>query len=235
MPPGSTRSAASAAAPGRSGTGGRQHDDPQDDRARADSERGGHERASRAVRVWSDPVHGIGRCALRAASPVRQRRRCARRRRARALRGRGPLGAGRPVTALGAHGEDVRAPESQACLLPVHGVPDRPLAGQQRHEPAARPRGAARRRGERPRLAGRARAGARRRPGQRRAGTPGRVLRRVDGHDATAGHGLRAALRIRHLQADHPRTAGSASSRTTGCATRTHGKSPDRPRRSRSR
>ena len=98
----------------------------------------------RAVRVRSDPVHGNGRCALRAPSLVRQRRRSARRRRARALRGRGPLGARRPVTALGAHGEDVRAPESQARLLPLHGVPDRALAGQQHHEPAARSRGAAR-------------------------------------------------------------------------------------------
>ena len=153
----------------------------------------------------SDPVHGNGRCALRAPSLVRQRRRSARRRRARALRGRGPLGARRPVTALGAYGEDVRAPESQARLLPLHGVPDRALAGQQHHEPAARSRGAARGRGQRPRLAGRARAGARRRSGQRRPGPPGGVLPRFHGHDAVARHGLRAPVRIRHLQAGHRR------------------------------
>ena len=58
---------------------------------------------------------------------------------------------------------------------------------------------------QRPRLARRARAGARRRPGQRRAGAPGGVLPRLDGDDAAAGHGLRAALRVRHLQADHRR------------------------------
>ena len=61
-----------------------------EERRSADAARAGHEEASRAVRVRSDPVHGNGRCALRAASLVRQRRRSTRRRRARALRGRGP-------------------------------------------------------------------------------------------------------------------------------------------------
>jgi len=161
----------------------------------------------------SDPVHRNARCALRAPSSVRQRRRSRRGGRARALRGRGPLRAGRPVTAVGAHGEDVRAPESQARLLPVHGVPPRALAGQQHHEPAARSSGAARGRGERPRLAGPARAGARRRSGQRRAGAPGGVLPRLDGHDAAAGHGLRAAVRVRALQADHPGRLAAGAAR----------------------
>ena len=49
-----------------------------------------------------------------------------------------------------------------------------------------------------------ARGGARRRPGQRRARPPRGVLPRFDGDDAAPGHGLRAALRVRHLQADHP-------------------------------
>ena len=62
----------------------------------------------------------------------------ARGRAARALRGRRPLRAGRPLAALGAHRADLRAREPQARLLPVDGVPHRPLAGQQRHEPPAR-------------------------------------------------------------------------------------------------
>ena len=63
-----------------------------------------------------------------------------RRRRARALRGRRPLRARCPLAALGAHRGDLRAREPQARLLPLDGVPHRPLAGQQRHEPAARSR-----------------------------------------------------------------------------------------------
>ena len=55
-----------------------------------------------------------------------------------AFRGRRPLRPGRPLAALGAHRADLRAREPQARLLPVDGVPDRPLAGQQHHEPAAR-------------------------------------------------------------------------------------------------
>ena len=74
-----------------------------------------------------------------------------------------------------------------------------------------------------PRLARPARAGARRRPGQRRARPPGGLLPRLDGHDAAPGDGLRAALRVRHLQADHrgrlaARAAGqlAASARPLG-------------------
>ena len=47
-------------------------------------------------------------------------------------------------------------------------------------------------------------AGTRRRPRQRRARAAGGLLSRFDGDDAVAGDGLRSALRIRHLQADHP-------------------------------
>ena len=64
------------------------------------------------------------------------------------------------------------------------------------------PRREAGRRRQGPRLARPARAGARRRPGQRRARPPRGVLPRLDGDDAAPGHGLRAALRVRHLQAD---------------------------------
>ena len=56
----------------------------------------------------------------------------------RAIRGRRPLGAGRPLAALGAHRGNLRAREPQARLLPLDGVPHRPLAGQQCDEPPAR-------------------------------------------------------------------------------------------------
>ena len=75
----------------------------------------------------------------------------------------------------------------------------------------------------RPRLARPARTGAGRRPGQRRARAAGRLLPRLDGHAAAPGHGLRPALRIRHLPADHrgrlaARTAGqlAAAARSVG-------------------
>ena len=62
------------------------------------------------------------------------------------------------------------------------------------------------------RLARPARTGTRRRPGQRRARAPGGLLPRLDGHDAAPGHGLRPALRIRHVQAgDQGRLAGGAA------------------------
>ena len=70
-----------------------------------------------------------------------------------------------------------------------------------------------------------ARAGAGRRPRQRRARSPGRLLPRLAGDAADPRDGLRAALRIRHLPAVDPRTAGSTSSRTTGCAGRIPGRS----------
>ena len=49
-----------------------------------------------------------------------------------------------------------------------------------------------------------ARGGARRGPGQWRARAAGGLLPRLDGHHAAACDGLRAALRVRHLQAIHP-------------------------------
>ena len=153
---------------------------------------------------------------------------------ARALRGRRPLRAGRPLAAVAAHRADLRAREPQARLLSLHGVPDRALAGQQRPQPPPRSRREAGRRRQGPRLARAARAGARRRPGQRRARPPRGVLPRLDGDDAAPGHGLRAALRVRHLQADDPRTAGSTSSRTTGCGGPIRGRSPGRRSRWRS-
>ena len=81
---------------------------------------------------------GGGSRTLRTPSALRQRRRPGGGRPARALRGLRPLRARRPLAALGAHRGDLRPREPQARLLPLDGVPHRPLAGQQRHQPAAR-------------------------------------------------------------------------------------------------
>ena len=120
---------------------------------------------------------------------------------------------------------DVRAREPQARLLPLDGVPDRPLAGQQHHQPAARPAGRAGRRREEPRLARAARAGARRRAwatagsaGWRRASST-RWPRCSSRPWATACATSTASSGRRS------RTAGSRSSRTTGCAAPTRGRS----------
>ena len=76
--------------------------------------------------------------ALRAAPHLRQRHQSTGGRPTRALRGLRPLRARHPVPALGAHGGHLRAREPETRLLPVDGVPHRPLAGQQRDEPLAR-------------------------------------------------------------------------------------------------
>ena len=60
--------------------------------------------------------------------------------------------------------------------------------------------------------------------GQWRPGAAGRLLRRIHGDHGFAGDGLRPALRVRHLQAGHSRTAGRTRNRTTGCAARTRGR-----------
>ena len=39
---------------------------------------------------------------------------------------------------MASYGEDLRAPEPETPLLPLDGVPHRPLAGQQRHQSSAR-------------------------------------------------------------------------------------------------
>ena len=208
----------------RSNRAGRLTDEQRQDSATREDGRAGDEEAARAVRVRPDPVHRDRRCALRAPSHVRQRGRCRGAGSARALRGRRPVRAGRPLAAVAAHRADVRAREPQARLLPLHGVPDRALARQQRHQPP--PRSARAKRVVDDKgvdwlglLEQEPDAGSR----ERRARPPRGVLPRLDGHDAAPGHGLRAALRVRHLPADDPgrlaaRAAGqlAAAARSVG-------------------
>ena len=66
------------------------------------------------------------------------------------------------------------------------------------------PRRKAGHQGRKHRLARPARTGTRCRSGQRRTRTPGGLFSRLHGDDANSGHGLRPAIRIRHVQADHP-------------------------------
>ena len=136
--------------------------------------------------------------------------------------------------ALGADRGDLRAREPQARLLPVDGVPPRPLAGQQRHEPPARFRRRAGRQGQAPRLARPARTGARRGPGQRRPRTPGGVLPRLDGDACSCRPWATGCATSTASSASRSATAGSRNSRTTGCGARTRGRSPGPTNASRS-
>ena len=150
------------------------------------------------------------------------------RRPTRTVRGLCSLRARHSLATLGAHRGNIPARESQARLLPFDGVSHRPLAGQQRDESLARSssRQASRDKQKNLDWLGTARTGARRRPGQRGAGTPGGLLPRLDGHDATPGDGLRPALRIRHLPADHP---GRLATRAAGQLAPPAGPLGDRP------
>ena len=172
------------------------------------------------------PVRRGRRRPLRAAPGVRQRHRSGRCRRARALRGRRPLGARRPLAALGAHREDLRAREPQARLLPVDGVPHRPLAGQQHHQPPARAARKAARPAEGPRLA---------RACSSRSRTPAWATAAWGGwRRASSTRWRRCSCRpwatacaTSTASSGRPsRTAGRSSSRTTGSAVRIRGRSP---------
>ncbi len=132
---------------------------------------------------------------------------------ARALRGGGELAARPLEPALAADPGDPGPGEPEAGLLPLDGVPARPLARQQCHEPRGRGAGP---RGPELRPApglGRGpgdRAG--RGPRQRRPRAARRLLHRIAGDPADPGHGLRPALRVRHLPAgDRQRLAGRAA------------------------
>ena len=74
-------------------------------------------------------------------------------------------------------------------------------------------------------------AGTRRGPGQRRARAPGRLLPRLDGHDATSRPWATVCATNTASSGRRSRTAGSTSSPTTGSAGRTRGRSPARTRR----
>ena len=99
----------------------------------------------------------------------------------------------------------LRPGKPEADLLPVDGISNWAVADQQYHQPSARSLRKANCRAEERRLARPDRRRARRRPRKRRARAPRGLLSRLDGDDAIAGDGLWAALRIRHLQTDHPR------------------------------
>jgi hypothetical protein len=147
-------------------------------------------------------VRRNARRALRSALALRPRRR------SQAGRSARPVGGGRARVArhdfatLDQDGRHVRADESQARVLPVDGVPARPLARQQRREravDAARARRAAR---EGAAVAAAHGNGAGCRARQRRARAPRGLLHRFDGDVADPGHGLRPALRVRYFQAE---------------------------------
>ena len=93
----------------------------------------------------------------------------------------------------------LRPREPQAGLLPLDGVPHRPVDVQQPRQP---PRRAVRARGgpgagRGPRPA--RRGGARRRARQRRPRPPRRLLPRLDGHPRHPRRRVRPAVRVRHL------------------------------------
>ena len=157
-----------------------------------------------------------------------------RRRSTPAVRGVRALDAGRPLAALAPDRADLRSGKPQARLLPLPGVPDRPVAGQQHPQPAPRPaRQVDRRRGE-------SSTGW---PCSRRNPTPASATA------ASAASPRAFSIRWPRCSSRRwvtgcatstassgrpSRTAGSTSSRTTGCAIPIPGKSLDRTRRSRS-
>ena len=150
---------------------------------------------------------------------------------ARTIRGVRPVGARCPLAALGPHRRYLRTQENPKRIyyLSMEFLIGRSLANNVTNL-LARSAGQASDQAEQPRLARACSNKNRRRAGQRRAGATGGVFSRFDGHDAAAGHGLRFAIRIRHVPADHSRTAGSTSSRTTGSVFRIRGKSHVRTR-----
>ena len=149
---------------------------------------------------------------------------------ARALRGRRPLRAGRPLAALAAHRADLRAREPQARLLSLHGVPDRALAGQQHHEPAAR---SGREAGRSTTRASTGSTCSSRSPTPAWATAGSAAWRRASSTrwPRCSSRPWATGCATSTASSGRPsRTAGSASSRTTGCGGPTRGRSPGRRR-----
>ena len=172
----------------------------------------GRRRAPEKLRDQRGPVLWRARRALRAAPEVRQHCRARHRQHARALQGRRARGQRHSFGPLAAHQQDLRAREPEADLLHLDRVSHRPFARQQRHEPPARSRSSGR--VSRAMAASGGRSSTRSRTpglGNGGLGPSGRLLPRLDGHDAAAGDGLWPALRARHLSAENSkRLAGGA-------------------------
>ena len=167
--------------------------------------------APRSIRMRAGRVLRDARCVLRAPPDLRPRRPSGEVRPAPALRGRG-LGAPRPAVATMAEDRrGLRSGQPQAGVLPLAGVPDRPVAGQQHPQPPGRAGREGGGRAGRSRLGGARGDGARRRPGQRRAGPARRLLPRLDGHAPAPRDRLRPAVRVRDLPpGDRRRPPGRA-------------------------
>ena len=113
--------------------------------------------------------------------------------------------------------QDVRPGEPEAGLLPVDGVPDRPVAGEQHHQPDAVARWSTPPPEDEGAEAGRTRrAGAGRRPGQRRPRPAGRVLHRLAGHARRSRPSATACGTTTASSARRSATATRSNTRTPG-------------------
>ena len=127
----------------------------------------------------------------------------------------------------------LQSAEPQAHLLHVDGVPDRPVAHEQCHEPDAETVHRAQRARGQPGLARPGRAGARCRARQWRPRTAGRLLPRL-ASTLSSGLWLRHSLRVRPVSAGD-RHGGRSSSPTTGAPADPWKIAPQRYRRGRPR
>ena len=160
---------------------------------------------SRPPQLRTGQVLRQQRRAVRTASHLRSGRPGRRRHAARQVRSRRAFGPRPALATLDHDRADVPDAECETRLLPVARIPDGPIAREQHHQPVARPALEPALQEAQDRPARDHRAGAGRRPRQRRARPAGGVLPRFHGDARHSGHGLRPALRVRHLQADRAR------------------------------